>query len=240
MREFLPLFVRKIRYMVNSKALVLRNSTFFCDRIQLLPFHQSHIPELLAIAQDPRIWEFHPENRCDREAHQFFLLGVLAQIAAGTQLAWSIKCNDSSVIVGFVRFFLPDATRTTWEMGTWIAPQCWGVGINKDLKNILLTAAFVHNGFEKIVFRTDTTNFRSQKAIQQLGAICTAFIHAERITWKGVSRDAYYYELTPELWLARKLKMALDNYSSDKNEAQLSIPVSHTSSELNENRIFTL
>ena len=192
--------------MLHFKPSTLSNARFRGEDIHLIPFHRSHIADVVNAADDIRIWEHHPENRTNRLAHQRFLLNVLDEIANGNQMAWVVVNSKTDELMGFVRFFSPNESRCTWEMGTWIIPTYWGTGINKQLKDTLLTAAFLHHQIEKVIFRTDATNVRSQKAIQQLGAICTDVLLNERVTWKGLSRDAYYYELTPELWLSKKLR----------------------------------
>mgnify|MGYP003538794310 FL=1 len=61
--------------------------------------------------------------------------------------------NDNSVLIGY----------------TFMGRKFWGTGINAIVKQMLLDYAFQF--VDKVCFHVGTTNFRSQKAMEKLGAI---------------------------------------------------------------------
>ena len=51
---------------------------------------------------------------------------------------------------------------------TFFSRDCWGKGINKQVKTLMLNYAFIY--IEKVIFHIGAKNIRSQIAIQKLGA----------------------------------------------------------------------
>ena len=136
------------------------------DLLELRPLREEDFDELFAVAADPLIWEQHPAS--DRhEAEQFRAFfreamesgGALAAIDAG-----------SGRIIGSSRYHGYDPDTREVEVGwTFLARRYWGGRYNGEMKRLMLEHAF---GFvDRVVFLIGPRNFRSQRAVEKIGAV---------------------------------------------------------------------
>jgi RimJ/RimL family protein N-acetyltransferase len=74
---------------------------------------------------------------------------------------------------------------------TFFSRDCWGKGINKEVKVLMLNYAFIY--VEKVIFHVGASNIRSQAAMEKLGAHKIA---EEIIAYYGEpDRLNYVYEI---------------------------------------------
>jgi N-acetyltransferase len=175
--------------------------------IELVPLAFHHFDELISVGSDERIWEFHPENRSKDHLHRMFLENVLLGVHNHTQLAFVVRYKLEGRIIGLARFFHINLYDYTVEMGTWLTPDAWGKGINLDLKYTLLRHLFEQMAMQRVQFRTDVLNMRSQMALHKLGAQLEGRIRKERIRWTGAYRDVYIFSILREEWDTIKVRL---------------------------------
>jgi RimJ/RimL family protein N-acetyltransferase len=73
-------------------------------------------------------------------------------------------------IIGSTRFYGYDPEKSEIEIGwTFLARKYWGGQYNAEMKQLLLAHAFKF--VETVVFFVGEKNFRSQKAMEKIGAI---------------------------------------------------------------------
>lgn len=136
------------------------------DWVKLIPLTQDHFNPLYTVASDPLIWEQHPnKNRYQLPVFQNFFEGALASNGA-----FLIIDARSTEVIGSSRFYNFNKALNAIEIGyTFYARKCWGLPFNQSTKDLMINYAFTLA--EQINFFVGAENFRSQKAMEKLGAI---------------------------------------------------------------------
>ena len=136
------------------------------ELIELRPLAPDDWDELFAVASDSLIWEQHPESdRYKEDVFRAFFNGALESGGA-----FAIIDRKTRQIIGSTRFYGHDPEKSEIEIGwTFLARKYWGGRYNREMKDLLLAHAFQF--VESVVFFVGETNFRSQKAIEKIGAL---------------------------------------------------------------------
>jgi RimJ/RimL family protein N-acetyltransferase len=137
--------------------------------VTLQPLKESDFEELFKVAADPLIWEQHPNNdRYKRDVFQRYFNGAME--SGGAFLILDKKDNS---IIGCTRFYEYSEEDNSVAIGfTFIDRAHWGNGYNSALKKLMIDYALQH--VKNIYFHVGLTNYRSQKAVEKLGAVKVA------------------------------------------------------------------
>lgn len=140
--------------------------------ILIRPIQKADWIEMFAAAADPAIWALHPVS--DRYTEPVFRL--FFDSALECRSAFSIVDRASGRIVGSSRYYGYDPARREVEIGwTFLARSHWGGAANREIKQLMLAHAF---GFvERVVFWVGDTNWRSQRAMEKIGATRQPGVH---------------------------------------------------------------
>jgi len=134
--------------------------------IELRPLTPEDWDDLFAVASDPLIWEQHPES--DRYKEGVFKVFFREALECGG--AFVVIDKQSQRVIGSTRFYGYDPEKSEIEIGwTFLARKYWGGRYNAEMKRLLLDHAFQF--VETVVFLVGEKNFRSQKAMEKIGAI---------------------------------------------------------------------
>jgi RimJ/RimL family protein N-acetyltransferase len=135
------------------------------ELIRLIPLQETNFEELYAVASDPLVWEQHPNKlRYQRDVFQNYFEG--AMLSKG---AFIIRDNKTNEVVGCSRYYDYDEIKSSVLIGyTFIGINFWGKDYNKALKKLMLDYAFQF--VKKVYFHIGAFNYRSQKAIEKIGA----------------------------------------------------------------------
>ena len=135
------------------------------DLIKLLPLQEYDFEKLFEVASDPLVWEQHPNpNRYKLEDFTNYFKGAI--ISKGAFLILDSFTNE---VVGCSRYYDFNKDDNSVLIGyTFIGLKFWGKGYNKALKKIMLQYAFQF--VDKAYFHIGSSNYRSQKAIEKIGA----------------------------------------------------------------------
>jgi RimJ/RimL family protein N-acetyltransferase len=134
--------------------------------IELRPLKPDDWNDLFAVASDSLIWKQHPES--DRYKEDVFKVFFKDALESGG--AFVVIDKKSQRIIGSTRFYGYDPERSEIEIGwTFLARKYWGGRYNREMKKLMLNHAFKF--IENVVFFVGETNFRSQKAMEKIGAI---------------------------------------------------------------------
>ena len=151
-----------------------------------------------ACAQDDAIWDIYPVNyHGDAFDPQFDKLLT----GAPQRRVYAIMLRDT--VVGMTAWI--DQGQPGWsiEIGnTFIAPHLRGSGLNTRVKHMLLDHAFAC-GIERVGFKVDLRNTRSQAAVMKLGATREGVLRHERKTWTGHVRDTVSFSILKAEWQNR-------------------------------------
>src|SRR5919201_3635366 len=135
------------------------------ELIELRPLAPEDWDDLFAVASDPLIWQQHPES--DRYKEEVFRVFFREALECGG--AFVVIEEKSQQIIGSTRFYGYDAEKSEIEIGwTFLARKYWGGHYNREMKELLLAHAFKF--VETVVFYVGQNNFRSQKAMEKIGA----------------------------------------------------------------------
>ncbi len=136
------------------------------DLLELRPLRPEDFDALYAVASDPLIWEQHPaRDRYKEDVFDAFFDEALK--SGGAFLA--VDAKDGRVI-GSSRFHGYDPQKSEIEIGwSFLARSHWGGRYNQEMKKLMLRHAF--RFVSSVIFVIGPQNFRSQKAVEKIGAV---------------------------------------------------------------------
>jgi len=169
------------------------------ELIELRPLAPEDWDDLFAVASDPLIWEQHPES--DRYKENVFKVFFREALECGG--AFVVIDAQTQHIIGSTRFYGYDPDKSEIEIGwTFLARKYWGGGYNAEMKRLLLNHAFKF--VESVVFFVGETNFRSQKAMEKIGAIKIGLVerqygnHPPAFNVKYITKKAQIAQISPD------------------------------------------
>jgi RimJ/RimL family protein N-acetyltransferase len=131
----------------------------------LRPLRSDDFEALHAAANDPLIWEQHPESdRYKREVFQRFF-----ESAMKSGGAFAVIEKQSGRIMGSSRYcdLAPDCSEI--EIGwTFLEREFWGGEFNREMKQLMLEHAL--KCVRRVVFVVGENNRRSRRALEKIGA----------------------------------------------------------------------
>ena len=116
-------------------------------------------------------------------------------------LAWVVRELTSGEVVGATRYhdIVPAIDRV--EIGyTWYRASRQRTHVNTTCKLLLLEHAFDRLGCQVVGLRTDNFNFRSQRAIEALGAKKDGVLRHHAMRRDGSVRDSVMYSILAGEW----------------------------------------
>ena len=134
--------------------------------VSVSPMRNEDFDALFAVASDRRIWEqHHDKNRYTSEGFAKFFKESMASGGA-----MSIFDNKERCIIGASRYKIIDLEEGIVEIGwTFLSRKYWGGKFNKEIKKLMINHALKY--FKQVVFYVNEKNYRSQKALEKLGAV---------------------------------------------------------------------
>ena len=180
--------------------------------IRLEPLDRSHCDALAAAAADGRLWELWYTAVPPPEGMDAYVAAALQAQRDGHMMPWVVRDAESGAIVGATRYhdILPAMDRV--EIGhTWYAQSRQRTHVNTTCKLLLLAHAFDTLGCKVVGLRTDGFNFRSQRAIEGLGAKKDGVIRHWGVRRDGTVRDTVMYSILAAEWpdIRRHLELRL-------------------------------
>lgn len=188
--------------------------------IRLEPLTSAHQEGLAAAVADGRLWELWFTAVPEPERTGVYINDALTGQRAGHMLPWAVRVLATGEIVGSTRYHDIVAAIDRVEIGyTWYAARCHRSHVNTACKLLLLTHAFEALGCRVVGFRTDNFNFRSQRAIEALGAKKDGVIRHHHARRDGTVRDSVMYSILAAEWpdVKRHLATRLARHGSNPN-----------------------
>jgi RimJ/RimL family protein N-acetyltransferase len=148
-----------------AKELIDLQPNLKGDLVELRPLRPQDFDVLFSVASDPLIWEQHPESdRYKREVFQTYFDGALE-----SKGAFAIIDRKTGRVIGSSRYCNLKLDESEVEIGwTFLERVYWGGAYNRELKSLMLDHAFKF--VNRVVFVVGEKNFRSQKALEKIGA----------------------------------------------------------------------
>ena len=181
--------------------------------VKLLPLIHSHIPDLVAIGRQGKIWECMSIDGTDAEKLTRLLTTAILKRTTGDQYPFVVIDKQTDKITGSTMFHNIFLEHRKLEIGwTWYDPAMWRTGHNRACKLLLLTYCFEVLKTVRVQFQTDENNIRSRSAILGIGATFEGIMRKERIRANGAFRNTVMYSIIDNEWPHVKRKL-IDNSS---------------------------
>jgi RimJ/RimL family protein N-acetyltransferase len=185
--------------------------------LRLEPLAAHHHDPLVAASADGRLWElwFTAVPPADDMAR--YIETALNGQRNGHMLPWVVRELATGEIIGSTRYhdIVPAIDRV--EIGyTWYRQSRQRTGVNTTCKLLLLTHAFETLGCQVVGLRTDNFNFRSQRAIEGIGAKKDGVIRHHAARKDGTVRDTVIYSILAGEWpdVRRHLELRLARHAA--------------------------
>ncbi len=197
--------------MIHPKPITLER-----DGIRLEPLSPEHYDGLIAAAKDGELWNLWFTSVPEPGAAMSYIGDAVKGQAAGHMLPWAVRDLATNAIVGSTRYhdIVPAIDRV--EIGyTWYAMRCQRTNVNTTCKLLLLAHAFDTLGCAVVGLRTDNFNFRSQKAIEGLGAKKDGVLRHHQARKDSTVRDTVLYSILKSEWpdVRRHLELRLARHT---------------------------
>ena len=184
--------------------------------IRLEPMELAHAAGLEAAASDGKLWELWYTSVPAPGEAAAYIQTALEGLQAGHMLPWVVRDVATDTIVGTTRYHdvVPNIDRV--EIGwTWYAVSRQRTNVNTTCKLLLLEHAFDKLGCAVVGLRTDNFNFRSQRAIEALGAKKDGVLRHHQARKDGTVRDSHMYSILRSEWsdVRRHLELRLLRHS---------------------------
>lgn len=169
--------------------------------VRLEPLTLAHEAGIRAAASDGRLWDLWYTSVPGPDHVAQYITTANEGMAAGHMLPWAVRDVASGDVIGSTRYhdIVPVVDRV--EIGYTFYAQRWQRShVNSACKLLLLTHAFETIGCEVVGLRTDNFNFRSQRAIEGIGAKRDGIIRHHHPRRDGSARDTYIYSILLDEW----------------------------------------
>lgn len=181
------------------------------------PLSVDHVDELDAAVSEPdelfrwmNTWK--PRDGSVAQA----VAKIVENASWGAAAAWAIRRKADGRVVGSTSYLDIDHRNRRVEIGsTWIGPAWWRTEVNTATKLLMLGHAFDTLELERVAFKTDHLNLRSQRAIERLGAVREGALRHHLRRTDGSWRDTVYYSILAAEWpeVRERLTSALTSSS---------------------------
>ena len=183
--------------MISLRPVVLER-----DGIRLEPLGPDHAPALGEASSDGRLWDLWYTSVPEPAGMPAYIATALKGQEDGHMLPWAVRDLATGELVGSTRYhdIVPAIDRV--EIGyTWYRASRQRSALNTTCKLLLLTHAFDTLGCKVVGLRTDNFNFRSQRAIEGIGAKKDGVIRHHLARRDGSVRDTVMFSILAAEWL---------------------------------------
>ena len=181
--------------------------------VRLEPLALAHLPAFLR-HYDPEVYRFLSRapvapTEAALRAHLEGLLGEPGRVN------WAILFGKE--VAGRISVIAPEPEHAKLELGTMLFKPFWGSPANKEAKYLLLRHAFEVLRAERVQFKVDLRNERSQRALEALGAVREGVLRKNRRLPDGAFRDDVVYSVLKEEWPGVKARLEARLYGASGN-----------------------
>jgi len=169
--------------------------------IRLEPLTEDHHEGLVAAAADGRLWELWFTSVPPPDGMRAYMAAALQGQQDGHMMPWVVRDSGSCAVLGSTRYHDIVREIDRVEIGyTWYSESRQRTHVNTACKRLLLAHAFETLGCQVVGLRTDNFNFRSQRAIEALGAKKDGVIRHHTMRRDGTVRDTVIYSILAAEW----------------------------------------
>jgi RimJ/RimL family protein N-acetyltransferase len=171
--------------------------------VRLEPLEERHRDLIRPAAQHPEI--FTVTTSALGPLFDPYIDNALKRTASGHELAFVVFHKAQARYVGMTRYLNIEVAHRKLEIGsTWYEPSVWAGAVNPECKLLLMRHTFETLKFNRVEYKTDLRNTRSQAAIRKLGARQEGVFRKHMIMADGHVRDSVFFSVIDEEWPAVK------------------------------------
>jgi len=181
--------------------LFLENVELAQNNIRLVPLSYAHEQGLAEACKDGELWRLRVTSAPHYLEVKNYIEAALKQKAEGSRYPFVVIEESTGKIFGSTSYhdLLFDVKR--FEIGyTWYAKSVQRTHVNTTCKLLLFKFAFEQLEANTVALRTDQFNFKSQKAIERLGAKKDGIIRGNARRKDGTIRDTVMYSIVKGEW----------------------------------------
>ena len=179
--------------------------TLSSNGIILKPLMLTHANDLAQACQDGELWKIN-ETSVPEPDKVIDYINTADSMPDRQAVVVIDESNGKAIGTTSFHDILPTSKRL--EIGyTWYAKSYWRTHVNTTCKLMLLTYIFETLEYQTVGWRTDIGNYRSQQAIERLGAKKDGVIRGNRVRRDGIISDTVMYSLIKSEWLPVKLAL---------------------------------
>jgi N-acetyltransferase len=123
------------------------------------------------------------------------------------RLNWAVRLLESGAVAGRISYSDTNQKDRWIEVGTMLMPAFWGGYANPEGKLLLLTRAFEVLGANRVQFKVDSRNQRSQGSMEKIGAVREGVLRQYQIRPDGFVRDSVVYSILASEWAEVRQKL---------------------------------
>ncbi|MHA3059684.1 GNAT family N-acetyltransferase [Acinetobacter sp. ANC 4636] len=171
------------------------------DNLRLEPLSIEHLQSLIAATQDGELWNIRVTSAPHPDQVAAYIEHALQQREQQQRQAFAVINTQTGKVLGTTSYhdIVPNIQRL--EIGyTWYAASVQRTHVNTTCKFLLLRHAFEDLGAQLVGFRTDNFNYRSQRAIERLGAKKDGVLRHHQPRKDGTVRDTVMYSIRAGEW----------------------------------------
>jgi RimJ/RimL family protein N-acetyltransferase len=184
--------------------------------VRLEPLSDAHCDGLREAVCDGRLWELWYTAVPAPDNVATYVSDALQGQRDGHMLPWAVRDVATGAIIGSTRYHDIAPALDRVEIGyTFYGASRQRTNVNTTCKLLLMTHAFETLGCGVVGLRTDGFNFRSQRAIEGLGARKDGVIRNFGVRKDGTIRDTVMYSILAAEWrdVKRHLELRLQRHA---------------------------
>ncbi|MEY9968779.1 RimJ/RimL family protein N-acetyltransferase [Streptacidiphilus sp. MAP12-16] len=178
--------------------------------VRLEPLALRHVPDLFQVGgRDEDVWRWlSAPTPASEEELRGIVSKRLEEVDAGKRVAFAVVGRVQGTAIGTTNLHSWHQWDGHVEIGgTWFGRSWWRTGANSETKLLTMTYAFEALGFERVVWRVDVDNIRSQEAITRIGARLQECKVGALLKPDGTHRDLLVYVMLRDEWTAAKVNL---------------------------------
>lgn len=176
--------------------------------ILLEPLTHEHLYGLSTACKDGELWKIRVTSTPKADEVKQYIDTACNQKLLGQRFAFAVIEQATGHVIGTTSYhdILSDVKRI--EIGyTWYAQRMQRTHVNTTCKLLLLEHAFEVLNCNIVALRTDIFNFKSQRAIERLGAKKDGIIRGNALRKDNTIRDTVMYSISASEWPNIKLHL---------------------------------
>jgi len=181
---------------------MLKPVTLESELIKLEPITMTHLSDFCKAGNFAEVWRYMQPNPCENvEMARSWIVGMIDEMATGSQVAFVIINKQNNKIVGSTRLFRVNEVDCTLEIGhTFISPEFQRSHVNSHAKYLLLEYVFETLDFTRVEICTHENNLQSRRAIARIGGQFEGILRKNRRAEDGSYRNTALFSIINDEW----------------------------------------